>query len=130
MAPMRVLPATCFKCLQLHSYHMSRVCLLPLHRTSPQQQQLGRRLTLLQATGMAVLLNDAVDQAERLAGENKELRRKQEDAVLDKCVGPERTRNLKSEKLRPLHGCYAVILAARLPLSCRSITVANAAAGS
>jgi hypothetical protein len=40
----------------------------------------------LQASGMAVLLNDAVDQAERLAGENKELRRKQEDAVLDKCA--------------------------------------------
>lgn len=35
---------------------------------------------------MAGLLNDAVDQAERLAGENKELRRKQEDAVLDKCA--------------------------------------------
>lgn len=41
---------------------------------------------------MAGLLNDAVEQAERLAGENKELRRKQEDAVLDKCAcNPRRT---------------------------------------
>ena len=45
-----------------------------------------RRHELLQVSGMAGLLNDAVDQAERLAGENKELRRKQEDAVLDKCA--------------------------------------------
>lgn len=35
---------------------------------------------------MATLLNDALQQAERLAGENRELRRKQEDAVLDKCA--------------------------------------------
>ena len=43
-------------------------------------------ITIPQVLGMAGLLNDAVDQAERLAGENKELRRKQEDAVLDKCA--------------------------------------------
>ena len=43
-------------------------------------------MTTPQVSGMAGLLNDAVDQAERLAGENKELRRKQEDAVLDKCA--------------------------------------------
>ncbi len=35
---------------------------------------------------MATLLNDALQQAERLAVENRELRRKQEDAVLDKCA--------------------------------------------
>lgn len=39
-----------------------------------------------QAQGLATMLNDALASAERLASENRELRRKQEDAVIDTCV--------------------------------------------
>ena len=72
-----------------------------------------------QAQGLATMLNDALQQAERLASENRELRRKQEDAVLDTCApaASDRTwRHCAGSPLRwPLLLCAAVAMPAAAP---------------